>query len=109
MDLWIVQIIGAGLLGLAFGLEVWRSRRSEKTIRDWARNSEYHLLMLRNVFPFAGPFFWTKSGQQTVFRVTIRDNAGAAKSAWLLCGHWWRGVLSDEIVVRWDEGVNRQK
>ena len=54
------------------------------------------------MFPFAGPFFWLKSGTETVFRITIRDDTGVSRNGWVLCGNWWGRITPRDIEVRWD-------
>ena len=53
----------------------------------------------RNVF--RGPYFWTSSKGQTVYRVTV-EVRGGVRTGWVRCGGWWLGLLSDQAEVRWD-------
>src|SRR5262249_35973173 len=51
---------------------------------------------------FRGPFFWTSSKGQTVYRVTV-EVKGAVRTGWVRCGSWWLGLRSEQVEVRWDE------
>ncbi len=97
-----IQILGAVLVVAALFLEVWRSRRSAQIIRNWADANGYRVLESRLMLFWTGPFFWRKSGQQQVFRVTVRDKTGTTQTTWIRCGHWWLGLVSSEIKVHWD-------
>ena len=50
-----------------------------------------------------GPFSWTTSRSQTVYRVFIEDRFGRIRSGWVRCGSWFFGLSSEQIEVRWDE------
>jgi len=102
MDLVTVQVVGVLIVGIALGLEHRRSRRCQQFIRAWAEENNYRLIEVRNMFPFAGPFLWTRSGPQAVFRVSIYEGTGVIRSAWLLCGNWWGRITSNDIRVHWD-------
>ena len=102
MNLLTVQMIGVAAIALTLGIEYWRSRRSEKIIRGWAQSNNYRWLQGYNTFPFAGPFFWRKSGK-TVFRVSLLDATGKTRKAWILCGKSWLHMFPDTFEVRWDE------
>ncbi len=103
MDLFATQIIGFLVVVAAVVLGIRRSRRSEQIVQEWAQKNNYHLLDSYNLFFSSGPFFWTKSKQQTVFRVLLRDENGKTRNAWILCGSWWGRLTTDDIEVRWDD------
>lgn len=80
-----------------------QSRRSKEMIRQWAVQSGYQILLIERPLFNRGPFFWTTSRQQTVYRVEVQNNEGQVQKAWIRCGHWLTGVSSDEIEVRWED------
>ncbi|MBF6613754.1 MAG: hypothetical protein IVW55_11565 [Chloroflexi bacterium] len=81
---------------------VWRSRRSLAMLQEWASRNGYSLLRYNNAYFFRGPFFWTSSKGQVVYRVVVADGAGNTRSGWVRLGSWWLGLLSDEAEARWD-------
>ena len=82
---------------------VWHFRRSRSLLEDWAAENGYRLLSSQYRNFSRGPFFWTTSKGQTVYRVTVQDRDGATRSGWVRCGSWWGGLLSDKVQVRWDD------
>jgi hypothetical protein len=90
---------------LAFCLVAWyvgRSR-SQAILNYWAVSNGYRLIEQKYVRFFRGPFFWTSSRSQPVYRVVVEDQTGQRRSGWVCCGSWALGVLSNKVQVRWDE------
>jgi len=52
---------------------------------------------------FRGPYFWTTSKGQTVYRVTVEDKPGGLRTGWVRCGGWWLGLMSNHVEACWDE------
>ena len=82
---------------------VWQFNRSRSILDRWALgqgvevvNAEYRVLR-------TGPFFFRHDENQTVYYVTIRDRSGSLHHAWVRCGGWFMGLLSDTVAV---EGVD---
>ena len=80
---------------------VWRFNRSRSILDRWASgqgievlNAEYRVLR-------TGPFFFRHDENQTVYYVTIRDQVGNVRHAYLRCGGWFLGLLSDAVAVEW--------
>jgi hypothetical protein len=90
---------------LAAGSIAWHFSRSRSLLDRWAEQSGYHILQSEYRHLFRGPFFWTTSKGQTVYRVTVEDKAGHVRSGWVRCGGWWFGLWSDNVEARWDEAV----
>jgi hypothetical protein len=81
----------------------WYYRRSRSLLDRWAERNGYRIVDSEYRYFFRGPFFWTSSKEQTVYRVTVADKAGNVWSGWVRCGGWWLGLLSDQAEARWDE------
>lgn len=81
----------------------WHFSRSASLLQKWADENGYRLLNKEYRTFLRGPFFWTSSKGQTVYRVTVEDKAGHIRSGWVRCGGWWLGLLTDQTEVRWDE------
>jgi hypothetical protein len=75
--------------------------RSEEILRRWAAEHGFEIISARRAF-FGGPFWWRKSENQAVFRVTVRDAAGRTRSGHVRCGGWFLGLFSDAATAEWD-------
>lgn len=96
----------AGFLAVALFFCValtWTFGRSRAMLERWATEQGLALVEARFCAFRRGPFFWTTSKGQTVYRVTIRTAAGAERSGWARCGSFWRGLWSEAVEVRWDD------
>jgi hypothetical protein len=79
------------------------THRSRSLLERWAERNGYQIIDADYRNLFRGPFFWTTAKGQTVYRVTVEDEAGIERSGWVRCGSQWLGLLSDRVEVRWDE------
>ena len=104
----VIIEVGFGCL-VAGGVLIWHFTRAHSLLESWARENGYELLesSYRNVIK--GPFFWTSSRGQVVYRITVRDARGRTRSGWLRCGGWWAGLFSDKTEVRWDSELNHDQ
>ena len=83
---------------------VFVSRRSRAALEKWAVQNDIWIIEMEYRIIRRGPFFWTTSNHQTVYRVTVEDRNGNRRRGWVRCGVWFLGVLfSDSVEVRWDE------
>jgi hypothetical protein len=88
---------------VAAGSIAWHFGRSRSLLRGWAERNGFRLLHFEYRHLFRGPFFWTTSKGQTVYRVTVEDRAGHVRHGWVRCGGWWFGLMTDHVEARWDE------
>jgi hypothetical protein len=88
---------------LAASLMFWHLKRSRELLERWADDNRYQIVESSYRHLLRGPFFWTSSKGQTVYRVTVRDAKGVERSGWVRCGSWWTGLFSDKVEVRWEE------
>jgi hypothetical protein len=92
------------LIVVVFALGVyWHFGRSHSLIHLWAERNGYRLLESNYCWFFKGPFFWTSSKGQTVYRVSVQDQRGHRRTGWVRCGSWMLGLLSENVEVRWEE------
>lgn len=84
-------------------LIAWHYSRSRSLLEQWAGENGYRIVSSEHRHLVRGPFFWTTSKGQTVYRVTIEDTGGRLRSGWVRCGSWLAGLLSDKVQVKWDE------
>jgi hypothetical protein len=97
----VVTVVLSLLVGLAvLAFHFWRSKL---LLREWVEQSGYHLRHYEYRWLLQGPFFWTPSGRQAVYRVVAADAQGRAGHAWVRCGSWWLGPCSHRVEVRWDD------
>jgi hypothetical protein len=93
-----------GFVAIAITAITWRFHRGQTLLRRWAASSGYRLHDHEVRWLVRGPFFWTTSKAQMVYRVTVEDNTGHLRRGWVRCGSWLGGLLSDRVDVRWDDG-----
>jgi hypothetical protein len=96
-------LIALLLILLAGASIAWTFARSKSLIQEWADENGYRLLDYQYRWLVRGPFFWTTSKGQTVYRVTVEDARGNVRKGWVRCGSWLAGLWSHRIDVRWDE------
>ena len=98
------------VIGFLFILSIaWQNQRSEAIIEKWAMENKYKILSKEHAWLWAGPFFWKRSRAQTVYRLQVENESGRVSNAWALCGHWFSGLMSDEIAVEWDTSQENQR
>ena len=80
----------------------WRRDRSRTLLEKWAYENRFKILASESRNFFRGPFFMRSTEGQTVYYVTVSDYQGKIRSAWVRCGGWWAGLLSDKVDVKWE-------
>lgn len=98
-------LIIAGVVIVAIISIVWHFSRSRSLLEQWAAENNYRILSSEYRNLVRGPFFWTTSKGQTVYRVRVQDSTGRVRDGWVRCGGWFIGLLSDQVQVRWDDEV----
>ena len=91
------------IIALAIGAVFWHYARSRSLLEEWASENGYRILSSEHRHLARGPFFWTTSKGQTVYRVSIEDREGRVRSGWVRCGSWMMGLWSDRVQVKWDD------
>jgi hypothetical protein len=81
----------------------WHFSRSRTLLERWSDENGYRILAAQQRFLSRGPFFWTTSKGQTVYRVKVEDRAGRVREGWVRCGSWLFGLLSNKAEARWDD------
>jgi hypothetical protein len=102
-DGWVLVVVFAVIVVLGVLIIIWHFGRSDALLQQWAQRNGYRLLDHRYCWVFKGPFFWTTSKGQTVYRVTVEDEQGRRRSGWVRCGGWFMGLISDKVEARWDD------
>ena len=92
----LVVVLGAASL-------IFHYTRAGILLDRWAAENGYRILH-RELRRFRrGPFFFTTSKGQEVYRVTVEDLHGGVHTGYVRCGSWVLGMLSSNVEVRWDE------
>lgn len=90
------------MVAVVVGSLTWQSSRSNGLLQKWADANGYRIVERKRAW-MKGPFFWTGSDGQTVYRVVVDDGSAILRGAWVLCGSSMWGLWSDRTEVRWDE------
>jgi hypothetical protein len=93
--MFVAAVVAAGL--------AWRFHRCNNLLRAWADRNGFRLIRKEYCWVRKGPFYWTTSKSQTVYRVTVEDWDGEHRGGWVRCGSWWLGLWSDKVEARWDD------
>jgi hypothetical protein len=100
----IFAVIGGALLAtFAIVGAVWHNRRSSTLLDGWARANGLQILSQSKCWFFRGPFSWSTTDGQVVYRVVVRDGGGRTRTGYVRCGGRWSGMLSDNTEVRWND------
>ena len=78
--------------------------RSQSLLQGWADENGYRIIDSDARMLAKGPFFWTSSSGQSIYRVTVEDASGRRRSGYVRLGSLLGGILfSDKSEVRWDD------
>jgi hypothetical protein len=91
-----------GLFAVAAGMVALYIASYRRILTAWARRNGYTIVHSELRHLLTGPFFLRAANSQHVYRVTVRDSAGAIRKGWVRCGGFWLGPFSDAADVRWD-------
>ena len=87
---------------------VWHFSRSATLLQRWAQRNGLRIVSSEYRWLARGPFFWTTSKGQSVYRIRVQEPDGTIRAGWARCGSWLAGLLSDRVDVRWDAPEPRQ-
>jgi hypothetical protein len=102
IDPWVIVAVAVVVATLLALLVAWSFRRSAFLLEEWAVGHHYQVLDRHYCWFCKGPFTWTSSNGQAVYRVTVADERGNRRCGWVRCGGWFWGLLSDQVEARWD-------
>lgn len=91
------------MIAAAIGSIVWAQSRGKSMLETWAHQNGYEILSSEECWFFSGPFFWTSSKGQKVYKVTVSEAEGRIRSGYVRCGSFWLGLWSDRVDARWDD------
>ena len=99
MPLWPVLVI----LAIIPLWVVWYYSRANHLLQDWARHNGLQILHKQMRFLRRGPFLFRSTTRHVVFYVAVADRGGRTRHAWVRCGGWLIGLLSDRVTVEWQD------
>jgi hypothetical protein len=93
------------LVCLVAGYAVWEWSKTQSSamLHTWADENGFTIVSQKFCHFWRGPFFFTTSKGQVVYRITLRDKAGSEWTGWARCGGWFWGLMSNQVTVRLDE------
>jgi hypothetical protein len=97
----ILFTVGLPVLVIVFIIGM--NRRSGQLLDRWASQNGYHIIERERRRYRKGPFFWTSSNNQVIYRVTVRDAYGNFHRGWVRCGSYQLGSWSGDVDVQWDD------
>lgn len=103
MDTLIFPIFALCAIIITVASLVWTRQRADALLERWAAANGYHLTYQEPRYLRMGPYLWRRSRGQQVYYVTIADEYGRARSAYVRLGGWFLGLFSDEVDVTWDD------
>ena len=98
-----IVICGAAIVLAVLAAIGWTFSRSREMLEEWATSNDMRIVSARFCWLRRGPFFWTTSKNQTVYRITVADDDGIARTGWARCGSFWWGVFRKQVEVCWDD------
>jgi hypothetical protein len=78
-------------------------KRSQARLQSWAIELGYTILHAEMRFLRRGPFLWSSSKNQVVYRIKVRDAEARERWGWICLGDYWVGIFSDPVATKWDE------
>ena len=86
---------------------MWKGyARARANLQRWVDDQGYSLVTAKQAWVMRGPYTWTASNAQIVFRINVLDEQGQERTGWIRCGHWLAGAaFSDTIDSVLDEAA----
>jgi hypothetical protein len=97
----VFAIVGVVIVMIASW--TWTINRSRSMLDQWAAENGLSILQAEMRFLRLGPFFFRHARGQTVHYVTVRDVAGSIRHAYVRCGGWFAGLISNTVNVKWED------
>lgn len=100
----ILPFIGfISVVALLLWLNIACYGKAKRNVHEWAVRQGFTIIEMEQRLFQKGPFFWTSGKNQVVYYVVMKTPSGK-KGAYVRCGGFWSGLLSDSIEVKWDQG-----
>lgn len=99
---WIVLAIVLSPIAALWMWGVIRLRRAKRAIRDAVGVEGFDLIAMRQRWFRQGPFFWTSTRGQVIYRLTAQDASGRRRTGWARWGRTWL-FRPDRLDLQWDD------
>ena len=81
---------------------IWHYTRAASILERWAARNGYRIVQKEIRHFRRGPYFFTTSSGQQVYRVIVEDRDGYIRQGYVRCGGFFLGMLSDRADAQWD-------
>ncbi|HEX5269085.1 MAG TPA: hypothetical protein VFW33_01295 [Gemmataceae bacterium] len=98
---WVIVPVLVVVVGIAILSWSWRGGRADDLVTGWAEKNGYRVVDCSYCWFWKGPFVLTTSKSQMVYYVTFEDAGGRRRRAYVRCGGWFMGMMSDNVEVAW--------
>jgi hypothetical protein len=102
-DYYIAVLAIIGFVIVAIASWTWTINRSRSMLDQWAADNGLSILQAEMRFLRTSPYLFRHAKGQTVHYVTVRDVAGHVRHAYVRCGGWFAGLLSNAVNVDWQD------
>jgi hypothetical protein len=102
----IIRNAGIALAAISvwLGMYYLGRLREKSMLRNWAEKNRFQLVSFRQRRFFeSAPFSFLTSHRQPAYFITVRDERGKERSAWVRLGTLWGSVWSNTVEVEWNE------
>jgi hypothetical protein len=80
----------------------WQFIGTDYLLQKWAKQNSYRLVDSSICWVDKGPFFGTTGRDQLVYYVIVQGPDGKRQSAWVRCGGFLPGLLTNRVEVEWN-------
>ena len=105
----VATALAGALVAAVLALYRWWQRCAVSIVRGWADRNHFELLHLRERSLLeSAPFPLLGSNRQPSYFVTVRDQQGRERRAWVRLGtllHSIFGFGKDKVEVKWEDDV----
>lgn len=97
----LLLVVGVVLILSTYALGTYR--HATRLLDQWAAYNNYRLIESDRRYLRKGPFTWTSSQSQIIYRVTVQDPSGIIRHGWVRCGSYLLGAWQNVVDVRWED------
>jgi hypothetical protein len=96
----LILVVGLVLALSAYAVGAYR--HGAQILEQWAADNNYRIIETDRRYLRKGPFTWTSSQSQIIYRVTVQDPQGNIRHGWVRCGSFILGAWQNDVDVRWE-------
>jgi hypothetical protein len=76
------------------------AKSTDPALTEWQKGSGYIIVKKRLRSFFRGPFLFSSSNLQAVYRLDLMDKSGRRRVAWARCGTYWGGMFEKPVIAK---------